>query len=126
MQCKVAQRTPDKVPRQELAAGTFTAPGAVVLPLLVCVCRGIQANASALVGNRLSLLLEEDLDEVAGAAVRLRELLPNLVVDKFVEHFPQVLDVSDFEVALEVSRKMTSVSTELCHSVCFRTKSSSA
>lgn len=61
-----------------------------------------QANASALVGNRLSLLLDDDLDEVAAAAVRLKELLPNITVDKFVEYYPQVVDIDDFELALQV------------------------
>lgn len=61
-----------------------------------------QANASALVGNRLSLLLDDDLDEVAAAAVTLKELLPNITVDKFVEYYPQVLDIDDFELALQV------------------------
>jgi hypothetical protein len=61
-----------------------------------------QANASALVGNRLSLLLDDDLDEVAAAALRLAELLPHITVDKFVEYYPQVLDIDDFELALQV------------------------
>lgn len=61
-----------------------------------------QANASALVGNRLTLLLDDDLDEVAAAAVRLQALLPGITVDKFVEYYPQVLDVDDFEAALQV------------------------
>lgn len=62
----------------------------------------MQANASALVGNRLTLLLEDNLDEIEEAAARLRVLLPNLVVDKFVECYPQVLDIDDFELALQV------------------------
>lgn len=53
-------------------------------------------------GNRLTLLLEEDLDEVAAAAGRLRALLPLVVVDTLVERFPQVLDVDDFELAMQV------------------------
>lgn len=62
-----------------------------------------QANASALVGNRLSLLLDDDLDEVQAAATKLKDLLPNITVDKFVEYYPQVLDIDDFELALQVS-----------------------
>jgi len=74
----------------------------------LCLCQlnllsaGMQANASALVGNRLTLLLEDDLDEIEAAAARLRALLPNLIVDKFVEYYPQVLDIDDFELALQV------------------------
>lgn len=62
----------------------------------------MQANASALVGNRLSLLLEDDLDDVQAAAAKLQTLLPSIVVDKFVECYPQVLDIEDFELALQV------------------------
>jgi hypothetical protein len=63
----------------------------------------VQANASALVGNRLTLLLEDDLAEVAAARVRLAQLLPgNVCVDRFVEAHPQVLEVDDFAAALEV------------------------
>lgn len=63
----------------------------------------LQADISQLVASRLSLLLEEDLDEVEAAVARLRVLLPHLFVDKFVEAHPQVLDVQDFEQALKVS-----------------------
>lgn len=55
-----------------------------------------------MVNNRLTLLLDDDLDAVAAAAVRLRQLLPQIHVDRFVEGFPLVLDVDDFELALEV------------------------
>jgi hypothetical protein len=65
-----------------------------------------KANASALVGNRLSLLLDDDLEEVAAAAVRLKELLPNITVDKFVEYYPQVLDLDDFELALKDAKRL--------------------
>jgi hypothetical protein len=59
------------------------------------------ADIAALVGGRLSLLLDEDLDAVAAAAARLRALLPGLRVDRFVQAFPAVLDVEDFERALD-------------------------
>lgn len=62
----------------------------------------MQASVSAMVGNRLTLLLDDDLNQVESAAQRLRELLPQLLVDKFVEAFPMVLDVDDFERALQV------------------------
>lgn len=65
-----------------------------------------KANASALVGNRLTLLLDDDLDEVASAAVRLQALLPGITVDKFVEYYPQVLDVDDFELALQDAKRL--------------------
>lgn len=70
----------------------------------------LQANASALVGNRLSLLLDDDLDEVQAAADKLQELLPNITVDKFVEYYPQVLDIDDFKLALQVSHAQTTAS----------------
>lgn len=41
--------------------------------------------------------------DVEAAAVRLRQLLPHIHVDTFVEAHPQVLEVADFELALEVS-----------------------
>lgn len=57
-----------------------------------------------MVSNRLSLLLDDDLDEIRDAAARLRVLLPGLKVDKFVELFPIALDVDNFEMAIEVRR----------------------
>jgi hypothetical protein len=62
----------------------------------------LQANISLLVERRLSLLLEDDLDEVEAAAGRLRGLLPGIMVDTFVEAHPQVLEVDDFAAAIEV------------------------
>jgi hypothetical protein len=55
-----------------------------------------------MVNNRLTLLLDDDIEAVAAAATRLRQLLPQIHVDRFVEAFPSVLDVDDFELALEV------------------------
>eukprot|EP00878_Enallax_costatus_P007271 GHUV01007617.1.p1 GENE.GHUV01007617.1~~GHUV01007617.1.p1 ORF type:complete len:336 (+),score=49.15 GHUV01007617.1:280-1287(+) len=65
-----------------------------------------QADISYLVSSRLSLLLEEDLDVIAGSVARLRVLLPQVLVDKFVEAHPQVLDVQDFERAIEDAELM--------------------
>ncbi|WIA10616.1 hypothetical protein OEZ85_010798 [Tetradesmus obliquus] len=65
-----------------------------------------QANTSNMVNNRLTLLLDDDLDAVAAAAVRLRQLLPQIHVDRFVEGFPLVLDVDDFELALEDAKRI--------------------
>ena len=48
---------------------------------------------------------------VAASVARLRELLPQILVDKFVEAHPQVLDVKDFERAIEV--RMTKVLHQL-------------
>lgn len=73
--------------------------------MLACMLRDLQANASELVGRRLSLLLDEDLDEVQANAERLKVLLPNITVDKFVEWYPQVLDIDDFELALQVRHR---------------------
>jgi hypothetical protein len=72
-----------------------------------CLFCGLQANASELVGRRLTLLLDEDLDEVQANAERLKVLLPNITVDKFVEWYPQVLDIDDFELALQVRHRST-------------------
>lgn len=53
---------------------------------------------------RLSLLLEDDLDDVAAAVTQLRVLLPSdIPVDAFVQLYPQVLDVKDFEQAMKVT-----------------------
>ena len=54
--------------------------------------------------NRLDLVLdaEEDLPDFAAAARRLEALLPGIDTDRFAEAFPAVLDVGDFERALEV------------------------
>ncbi|KAF8068392.1 hypothetical protein HT031_002081 [Scenedesmus sp. PABB004] len=65
-----------------------------------------QANTAEMVNNRLTLLLDDDLDAVAAAAGRLRALLPGLHVDRFVEAFPLVLDVDDFELALEDAKRI--------------------
>ncbi|KAF6256115.1 hypothetical protein COO60DRAFT_1640964 [Scenedesmus sp. NREL 46B-D3] len=66
----------------------------------------LQANISALVERRLSLLLEDDLGEVEAAAARLCDLLPGILVDTFVEAHPQVLEVRDFEAAIEDAKRM--------------------
>lgn len=73
-----------------------------------CALRSLQADISHLVSSRLSLLLEEDLNDIAAAIARLRELLPFKLVDKFVEAHPQVLDVQDFEQAVEVGLEQRS------------------
>ncbi|KAF6259426.1 hypothetical protein COO60DRAFT_1513264 [Scenedesmus sp. NREL 46B-D3] len=65
-----------------------------------------QANTSKMVSNRLTLLLDDDMEAVAAAAARLRQLLPQIHVDRFVEAFPLVLDVDDFELALEDARRI--------------------
>jgi hypothetical protein len=66
--------------------------------------RAPQANASAMVSNRLGLLLDDeaDLPDFEAAAGRLRALLPGIDTDRFAEAFPAVLDIGDFERALEV------------------------
>jgi len=63
-----------------------------------------KANASALVANRLGLLLDDEsqLPDFQRAAERLRALLPGIDTDRFVEAFPAVLDADDFEAALQV------------------------
>lgn len=65
-----------------------------------------KANISLLIERRLSLLLEDDLNAVAAAAVRLQGLLPGLGVDAFVAAHPQVLEVDDFAEAIEDAKRM--------------------
>ncbi|KAI8469812.1 MAG: hypothetical protein J3K34DRAFT_422489 [Monoraphidium minutum] len=67
-----------------------------------------RADAGAMVGNRLDLLLDppEELPDFEGAAARLRELVPGIDADRFAEAFPAVLDVGDFEAALEDAKRL--------------------
>jgi hypothetical protein len=53
---------------------------------------------------RLGLLLDPDeqLPNLEEAARKLRALVPGIDADRFAEAFPAVLDVADFEAALEV------------------------
>lgn len=62
----------------------------------------MQANTSEMINNRLTLLLDDDMEAVATAADQLRQLLPDINIDRFVEAYPLVLDVDDFQIALEV------------------------
>lgn len=75
-------------------------------PLCIVCSLRCQANASSMVSNRLSLLLDDDLDQLTQAAQRLRELLPQIHVDRFVEAYPLVLDVEDFEMALADAKRI--------------------
>lgn len=65
-----------------------------------------KADVVAMVNNRLTLVLDDDLDSVKAAAQKLRTLLPKTDVDSFVEQFPVVLDVDSFEVALQDARRL--------------------
>lgn len=67
-----------------------------------------RADAGAMVGARLGLLLDDDasLPDLEAAAARLRALLPGLDADRFAEAFPAVLDVDDFERALDDARRL--------------------
>lgn len=60
-----------------------------------------------MVSNRLGLVLDDDaaLPDLEAAAARLRALLPGIDADRFAEAFPAVLDVDDFERALEARRR---------------------
>lgn len=64
------------------------------------------ANVGALVNKRLSLALDEDMATVRAAIARLEQLLPGIAVDRFIEAFPTVLDVDDFERALEDAKRL--------------------
>lgn len=57
---------------------------------------------SALVSARLSLLLDDDIAALPGIRAQLQELLPTIDVDRLVQAHPNVLDVHDFELALQV------------------------
>lgn len=63
-----------------------------------------QADAGQMVSNRLGLVLEDDasLPDFEAAAAALKQLVPGIDTDRFAEAFPAVLDVDDFERALEV------------------------
>ncbi|GLC45449.1 hypothetical protein PLESTB_000617100 [Pleodorina starrii] len=100
LQARLAKAPPKLVAR--LAANT----GEVAQRLLRLKIAFPQANLTHMVNNRLGLLLDDDLGEVEAAAGRLRELLPGINVDRFVEMFPLVLDVECFEMALEDARRI--------------------
>lgn len=85
-----------------LAANT----GEVALRLLQLKETFPQADLSLMINNRLTLLLDDDLVHVAAAAGRLRQLLPDINVDRFAQTFPVVLDVECFEMALEDARRI--------------------
>jgi hypothetical protein len=55
-----------------------------------------------MVGNRWSLLLDDDVVAMAAAAPHLRTLLPGVNVDALAADFPAILDVDEFEAALLV------------------------
>eukprot|EP00798_Chlamydomonas_sp_ICE-L_P004057 gene4057-14143_t len=65
-----------------------------------------EANVSNMVSNRLTLLLEDDLDAVQIASTHLRELLPAINVDKFAETFPVVLDYESFDMAVQDAKRI--------------------
>jgi hypothetical protein len=60
--------------------------GASSVALRLVALRGLlpEADLSAMVGARLSLLLDDDLGEVQAAVARLRQLLPGINVDRCV------------------------------------------
>ena len=51
-----------------------------------------QANVAAMVSNRLTLLLDDDMGEVQDAARKLRKVLPNdMDVDRYLSSWRSVL-----------------------------------
>ncbi|KAG2446366.1 hypothetical protein HXX76_000952 [Chlamydomonas incerta] len=80
--------------------------GQVAVRLLALKALFPQADLSAMVNNRLGLLLDDDMAQLQAAEPRLRQLLPDINVDRFVETFPLVLDVECFEMALEDARRI--------------------
>ncbi|KXZ47268.1 hypothetical protein GPECTOR_36g120 [Gonium pectorale] len=100
LESRLGKAPPKLVAR--LAANT----GLVAQRLLQLKSLFPQANLSAMVNNRLTLLLDDDMEQLAAASARLRELIPAINVDRFVEMFPLVLDVECFEMALEDARRI--------------------
>ncbi|GIL52045.1 hypothetical protein Vafri_8009 [Volvox africanus] len=100
LQSRLARAPPKLVAR--LAANT----GEVAQRLLRLKIAFPQADLSTMVSNRLSLLLDDDLVSVEAASGRLRELVPGINVDRFVETYPLVLDVECFEMALEDAQRI--------------------
>ncbi|PNW77033.1 hypothetical protein CHLRE_10g419500v5 [Chlamydomonas reinhardtii] len=90
----------------KLVARLAASTGQVAVRLLALKELFPQANLSAMVNNRLGLLLDDDTAQLQAAATRLRQLLPDINVDKFVETFPLVLDVECFEMALEDAKRI--------------------
>jgi len=91
----------------KLVARLAASPGSVAQRLLRLKAAFPGANAAAMINNRFSLLLDDDMDSVEDAGRRLRGMLPDLNVDKFVEAFPVVLDYDSFEMAVaDASRIM--------------------
>ena len=80
----------------------------------------LQADLSIMIGNRLTLLMDDDVEEIKVSAQQLRQLLPGVNVDAFVADYPAVLDVEDFKMALEVSichSKFVSTRLHCCNTV---------
>ncbi|GIL83712.1 hypothetical protein Vretimale_10507 [Volvox reticuliferus] len=100
LQSRLAKAPPKLVAR--LAVNT----GEVAQRLLRLKIAFPQANLSTMVSNRLSLLLDDDLAAVEAASGRLRQLVPGVNVDRFVEAYPLVLDVECFEMALEDAQRI--------------------
>ncbi|BDA40891.1 hypothetical protein COCOBI_01-5450 [Coccomyxa sp. Obi] len=50
-------------------------------------------------------MLRQDISLIQAAADRLRQLIPDVNVDKLVEEHPQLLDVEGFELALSHARE---------------------
>eukprot|EP00955_Chlamydomonas_euryale_P094223 364839-Chlamydomonas_euryale.AAC.2 len=69
----------------KLVARLAASPGSVAQRLLRLKAAFPGANAAAMINNRFSLLLDDDMDSVEDAGRRLRGMLPDLNVDKFVE-----------------------------------------
>lgn len=65
-----------------------------------------EANVSRMMNIRLSLILDDDMDDIVNAAARLHELLPELNIDRLVETYPQILDIETFEVGLEDAKRL--------------------
>ncbi|GBF93928.1 hypothetical protein Rsub_06177 [Raphidocelis subcapitata] len=92
----------------DMAARLAGSTGAIAARLLRLKQAFPRADAGAMVANRLGLVLdpEEQLPDFGAAAARLAALLPGVDTDRFAEAFPAVLDVDDFERALEDAARL--------------------
>ncbi|GAX73212.1 hypothetical protein CEUSTIGMA_g665.t1 [Chlamydomonas eustigma] len=73
------------------------------------------ANITAMLSNRLSLLLEDDIALIEETSQKLRARLPAFDVDRFVQDYPVVLDYDAFETAMQDAQRLmpTMDATEL-------------
>jgi len=95
----LAQRLARAPPKLVARAATHTPQ--IAMRLMRLKAAFPSADVAMMVGNRLSLLLDDDITDIDSTAGELRKLLPGLDVDRFVAEYPLVLDLQCFKRALE-------------------------